>query len=343
MDLGLFRREHLQSGDARLIGSATVDQFQRTHGAIGAWTEAEHKDDGTHGAVTADSVETTGDGDFGGEVRARVGGEADSVQIGRVFAGYVPSKDIFGALGPVESGVRMRVPGQHADWSIACDASMFSVNPTLLIRDWTVTTLSQPQMVLGLEKIAPGQYALVPPASGNPKLYLGRDTQPWDEVNAFLLKPVYGVQFRPASVPQADPNTLDDYEEGDWTPVLSGTGGASGVTYTKQQGSYTKIGRLVAVNFEVDIGVTGTITGNAIITGLPFPANAVRNGTPQTLVFVLSVGWIQVYCVTSPGTSQMLLRGIKAAGGNNVASLTQVDFGGGGAVLAGGAIYTTDV
>jgi len=56
MNIGLFRREHLQSGDASLIGNATADQFQRTHGAIGAWQEVEHTDDGHHSDITADSI-----------------------------------------------------------------------------------------------------------------------------------------------------------------------------------------------------------------------------------------------------------------------------------------------
>jgi hypothetical protein len=70
MHLGLFRREHLQSDDPRLIGSATTDQFQKTHGALQAWSEVEHKDDGSHGAIHADSLDVTGDVTVGGSVNA---------------------------------------------------------------------------------------------------------------------------------------------------------------------------------------------------------------------------------------------------------------------------------
>lgn len=67
MHLGLYRREHLQSAEADLIGSATVDQFQRTHGALQAWGEAEHNDDGTHGDITARSITLNGPFTMNGE------------------------------------------------------------------------------------------------------------------------------------------------------------------------------------------------------------------------------------------------------------------------------------
>jgi hypothetical protein len=61
-------------------------------------------------------------------------------------------------------------------------------------------------------------------------------------------------------------NYLDDYEEGTWTPV-DGNGNAynSGVNST-----YTKIGRIVYVNF--DVSSTGS-TGTSKIAGLPFTAS----------------------------------------------------------------------
>jgi hypothetical protein len=63
---------------------------------------------------------------------------------------------------------------------------------------------------------------------------------------------------------------LADYEEGTWTPNLTGDGGGSGQTYTAQTGTYTKIGRVVTVNFYINLSAKGTITGNVIIDNLPF-------------------------------------------------------------------------
>lgn len=65
-------------------------------------------------------------------------------------------------------------------------------------------------------------------------------------------------------------STLNDYETGTWTPVLTGDGGGSGQSYTTQSGTYSKIGRIVTVSFYIELSAKGTITGNAIINNLPF-------------------------------------------------------------------------
>jgi len=84
---------------------------------------------------------------------------------------------------------------------------------------------------------------------------------------------VGGIAF---NADTAAANTLDDYEEGTWTPVLSdGTNNASG--YAKQVGSYEKIGRQVTVRFDVETNDISTLTSNARITGLPFTTNSTAN------------------------------------------------------------------
>ena len=53
--------------------------------------------------------------------------------------------------------------------------------------------------------------------------------------------------------------TLDDYEEGTWTPITLGSTTAGTGTYGFQHGSYTKVGNLVTVNIYVDTAAhTGT-------------------------------------------------------------------------------------
>jgi hypothetical protein len=53
-----------------------------------------------------------------------------------------------------------------------------------------------------------------------------------------------GITFPATQSASADANTLDDYEEGTWTPEFRGTGSNPTVTYTKQVGRYVKIGRM---------------------------------------------------------------------------------------------------
>ena len=77
-----------------------------------------------------------------------------------------------------------------------------------------------------------------------------------------------GVTFNSSETTAA--NTLDDYEEGTFTPVLTGTTSASGVGYDTQSGVYTKIGDLVYVLIYLALNAKGTIAGFLKITGLPF-------------------------------------------------------------------------
>ena len=66
-------------------------------------------------------------------------------------------------------------------------------------------------------------------------------------------------------------NALDDYEEGTWTPVITPELG-SAASITLNHASYTKIGRLVYVVFDLRIdSISGTSSSAAIeLTGLPF-------------------------------------------------------------------------
>lgn len=82
------------------------------------------------------------------------------------------------------------------------------------------------------------------------------------------------VKFPATQNASADANTLDDYEEGGWTPVIGGTSGASGQVYASQNGNYTKIGNLVTVTGYVHLTTKGTFSGSYVcITGLPFTSS----------------------------------------------------------------------
>jgi len=65
-------------------------------------------------------------------------------------------------------------------------------------------------------------------------------------------------------------NSLDDYEEGTWTPSLIFSGGSTGITYSVQAGKYVKVGSKVSVSCYVVLSNKGSSTGNARIDGLPF-------------------------------------------------------------------------
>jgi hypothetical protein len=65
-------------------------------------------------------------------------------------------------------------------------------------------------------------------------------------------------------------NTLDDYEEGTWTPAWEGSQGQSGQSYSTREATYTKIGRAVNIQCYINISDRGNFSGTAKIVGLPF-------------------------------------------------------------------------
>ena len=78
------------------------------------------------------------------------------------------------------------------------------------------------------------------------------------------------IKFPATQVASANANTLDDYEEGTWTPIVTFGGGSTGQVYSANQGTYTKIGRQVSVTCYVEFTNKGTSTGAGVLTGLPF-------------------------------------------------------------------------
>ena len=90
-----------------------------------------------------------------------------------------------------------------------------------------------------------------------------------------------GITFPATQVPSADANTLDDYEEGTWTPVVSaGSISGTSISYT---GTYTKVGRVVTVNM-VAFSASNNINVSSYVgfSGLPFSVGIVGSGSITT-------------------------------------------------------------
>ena len=132
-----------------------------------------------------------------------------------------------------------------------------------------------------------------------------------------------GVRFPATQVASADANTLDDYEEGTWTPVIGGSGGQSGQTYAGQNGYYVKIGRQVTVTFRVVLSLKGTITGEAGIKNLPFTADTtISYGTGASFFEALATSWYSIFFVVNGNTTFASLDGLKAAGTTSTRATT---------------------
>lgn len=76
-----------------------------------------------------------------------------------------------------------------------------------------------------------------------------------------------GIAFPATQSASSDVNTLDDYEEGTWTPSVGGT-----ATYGTRNATYTKIGDTVRCYF--DITITSIGTGSVgTLSGFPFSSS----------------------------------------------------------------------
>lgn len=87
------------------------------------------------------------------------------------------------------------------------------------------------------------------------------------------------LRFPATANPSSDANTLDDYEEGTWTPTLTFGNLAVGMTYANRSGTYCKVGRQVSLVGTFALSAKGSSTGTARLGGLPFTSMAQDGGS----------------------------------------------------------------
>jgi len=107
------------------------------------------------------------------------------------------------------------------------------------------------------------------------RLLVGTSTA---NANGGILQLTSGITFPATAVAASDPNTLDDYEEGTWTPTISNTGYT--YTYSNQTGTYTKVGRTVTLSWRVVVTArSGSASGGLPIVSIPFTSSASFTGS----------------------------------------------------------------
>jgi hypothetical protein len=97
------------------------------------------------------------------------------------------------------------------------------------------------------------------------------------------------LKFPASQNASSDPNTLDDYEEGTFTPSFLSTGASFTYDSAYRTGRYTKIGNLVTFSLWCSTdgsAPTGTTSNTLLISGLPFTAG----NSSEANAFALSLG-----------------------------------------------------
>ena len=152
---------------------------------------------------------------------------------------------------------------------------------------------------------------------GNPSTRYGNQTI--QDGNLVVSTSGKGVDFSATShAPGMTSELFNDYEEGTWTPTVSSTVGA--LTSYTSSGTYTKIGRIVVLNFAITITNSGTASGALIISNPPFPSSgslAVGSIVESAAVGFQGVGYFSAantivlfkYDWTFPGATGNQLRG----------------------------------
>ena len=90
-------------------------------------------------------------------------------------------------------------------------------------------------------------------------------------------------------------NTLDDYEEGTWTPVIKSNNNTISRSGGNEFHTYTKIGRMVNITFTLQaVTLSGTIDNSGdftYITGLPFTSSSTAGQrSPSTEILYFTSG-----------------------------------------------------
>jgi hypothetical protein len=146
-------------------------------------------------------------------------------------------------------------------------------------------------------------------------------TVPGSMINGTGFATMSGVTFPATQVTSADANTLDDYEEGTWTPTAVGGTSAGTTTYSGRTGNYTKVGNIVTANGFLNVsGMTGT--GNMLIS-LPFTANNSYNGMGAVATYNLD--WPQAGSLVFWAVAGQAYGRIHVSADNTTDAIVQTD------------------
>lgn len=116
-----------------------------------------------------------------------------------------------------------------------------------------------------------------------------------------------GITFPATQSASTNANTLDDYEEGTWTPSFSVTSGSA--TYTTQNGTYTKIGNTVTVVFHIAVNVSSSLVSGGL-AGLPFTSSTASEyaGVPFSVYTNAYGGYCNVLGLVIPTSTTIQIR-----------------------------------
>jgi hypothetical protein len=127
-----------------------------------------------------------------------------------------------------------------------------------------------------------------------------------------------GLAFPATAVAVADANTLDDYEEGTWTPTDNS---GAGLSLTVYSATYTKVGRLVEIEATIQLPSTAS-AASMQFAGLPFTAAGGDDNTGGLCITATDAGANNYFLITR-GTTTFTVNTNVDASVQNVAYSTK--------------------
>jgi hypothetical protein len=211
--------------------------------------------------------------------------------------------------------------------------------PTAAI-DTNTTQLATTAMVLAQAASATPIIDGVAAVGTSTRFARGDHVHPTDTSRAPTASPTFTgivttagqVAFPASQNPSTDPNTLDDYEEGTWTPTFTfATPGDLSVAYATRTGTYTKVGRQVTITFVMITSAFthSTASGNAYVTGLAFQVGSAAVGA---LLFggITKANYTSFFALPEAGQSRCQISG--SGSGQATANIAPADMPTGGTV-----------
>lgn len=139
-----------------------------------------------------------------------------------------------------------------------------------------------------------------------------------------LVPSTTGIRFPATNIDSANPNTLDDYEEGTWTAAfIAGTSGTVTISPSFNTGFYTKISSRVFVNGIFTVSAVAAPVGTLSLSGLPFPVSNLARYTGAAAVSadgLAATATTMIEGFASQNTTLILLRKFAAGVQGNLAA-----------------------
>ena len=181
--------------------------------------------------------------------------------------------------------------------------------------------------------------------AGDVGFYISEGSGNWREL---LYMPVNtqltnsGVKFAASQASSSDANTLDDYEEANWTPVFTfAVPGDLSITYSVQVGRATKIGRLAVADFNISTSAFThtTASGALTITGLPYTSVTLSDYRAMGVMLWTGITKANFTDVNSTiGSNAAVLDVVASGSGQTATTVNAADMPTGGTVVLRGSI-----